>query len=162
MFDVLALDLGTHAGFAYNRGEEFACGTVTLGSAREIRQWGKTRLTRTADPRIGRLCKWLGDVGLFDCIVFEDVQFASSVYQVQLWSSLRAAVWLCGQAKHFEAVPVGTLKKFAGHGGADKEAMSRFLKARHPEKWNENLTDDEVDAVWLWLFAKHTFARMKT
>lgn len=160
--DILALDLGTKTGFAWNRGDEFFCGTWLLGTDTEIRKWGKQRLSRTGDPRVERLCTRITALGHFDIIVFEDVQFASSTYAVQLWASLRAAVWLCGKAKKFEAVPVGTLKKYAtGNGAADKAAMSGFLELRHPNLWTPALGDDAVDAVWLWLFAKENLCRMK-
>lgn len=159
--DILAIDIGTKTGWAYNLGDSFMTGTWTLATLREVTAWGKQRLTRTADPRIARLCEHLDELDEFDVIIIEDVMFASSTYQVQLWSSLRAAVWLCGKTKKFEALPVSTLKKFAGHGSADKAAMSRFLKARHPHLWNENLTDDEVDAIWLHCWAKQNLCRMK-
>lgn len=161
MIDILALDLGTSTGYAYNRGEEFACGTWTLGTAKEIRQWGRERLTRTKDPRIERLCENITALGEFDVIVTEDVQFASSVYQVQLWASLRAAVWLCGTAKRFEAVAVGTLKKFAtGAGNADKDQMSLALRSTYPSIWKHALDDNAIDAAWAWIWARHTFSRM--
>lgn len=161
--DILALDLGTHTGFAYNRGTVFACGTWKLATPQEVTAWGKQRLTRTDDPRIERLCENMSISGVFDIVVFEDVQFASSVYAVQLWSSFRAAVWLCANVStHIDCVPVGTLKKFAtGNGTADKPMMSRALKQEHPEKWNKNLTDDEVDAIWLHIWATQRFKRMK-
>lgn len=158
--DILALDLGTKTGFAWNRGDEFFCGTWVLGTDTEIRKWGKDRQRRTGDPRIERLCTHVTKLGHFDMIVIEDVMFASSVYQVQLWASLRAAVWLCCDATKFEAVPVQTLKKFAcGNGAADKAAMSRFLKFRHWNLWTPELSDDTIDAIWIFLWAKETFAR---
>lgn len=162
--NILALDLGTHTGFAYNRGEEFNCGTWDLATDREIRQWGRERKTRTEDPRVERLCKKLAVfVVPWDLVVFEDVQFSTYTLQTQLWSALRSSVWLCSNADRFDCVPVGTLKKFAGAGNADKKAMSRFLQAQHPGLWKlTGNNDNTIDAVWAWLWAKHTFARMKT
>lgn len=161
--NILALDLGTSTGFAWNKGDEFFCGTWRLSALKEVRQWGRERKTRTDDPRIERLCTHIGALGEFDIVVFEDIQFASYTYQVQLWSSLRAAAWLCAHTSRFECVPVATLKKFAtGNGAADKGGMSDFLKVRHPEIWKPTMDDNAVDAAWIWLWSKLTFARMKT
>lgn len=162
--DILALDLGTATGFAYNRGDEFFCGTWTLGTPKEIRQWGKERKTRTNDPRVERLCGHISEfeLGYFDIVVFEDVQFSTYTKQTQLWAALRASVWLCANTSLIDCVPVGTLKKFAtGNGAADKKTMSRFLKCQYPKIWKSALDDNAIDAVWLHLWAKHTFARMK-
>lgn len=160
--DILALDLGTSTGYAYNLGDDFVSGTWTLATPKEVTAWGKQRKTRTDDPRIARLCENLDDLDEFDVIIIEDVLFASSTYQVQLWSSLRAAVWLCGKTKKFEALPVSTLKKFAtGSGNADKAAMSKYLKIMHPKIWTPSLGDDTIDAIWLHIWAKQNLCRMK-
>jgi len=166
--DILALDLGTKTGYAYNKGENFYCATLELASAREIRDWGRDRQRRTRDPRIERLCETVTRFGRFDIVVFEDVEFASSTYQVQLWSSLRAAIWICAAGAHFDCVPVGTLKKFAtGSGTATKEAMKRFAKKTPLFPTHralipfESLDDNAIDSAWAWAWAKETFARMK-
>lgn len=161
--NTLALDLGTHCGYAYNQGETFSCGTWVLASKTEIRQWGRERKTRTDDPRIKRLCEKFAEFPqTFDLVVFEDVQFSTYTLQTQLWSALRASVWLCSGAARIDCVPVKTLKLFAGSGNADKKAMSRFLQIQHPGLWKlTNNNDNTIDAVWIWLWAKHTFARMK-
>lgn len=133
-------------------------------------------MDRRSDPRVLRLHDTLRDLldrFDFDVIVFEDVQFSSSTQQTQLWSSLRAAVWLaCNKPNgvYPECVPVGTLKKFAGHGAANKEMMGTFLTQRDPrfkigkEKRlsvyyfppvgpAQRLDDNAVDAVWIWKWA---------
>lgn len=158
--NVFATDLGTHCGYAYNEGAKLSVGTWELATAKEVKAWGKTRLTRRQDPRANRLCQLLDNLPLFDVIVFEDVLFASSTLQVQLWSALRATVWLCGKATIFEAVPVQTLKLFAaGSGAADKDRMSAALKTKHPDIWTAELDDNAVDASWLWLFVKENLTR---
>lgn len=171
--NILALDLGTHCGYAYNRGPfeikngqqipyEFHCGTWDLATSKEIRQWSRERRTRTNDPRIEGLCRKLSALEKFDLIVWEDVQFSSYTLQVQLWSALRSCIWLCAKSNLFECVPVMTLKKFAGSGKADKKAMSQFLQSQQPSLWKlTNNNDNTIDAVWAWLWARHTFARMK-
>lgn len=162
--NILGLDLGTYTGYAWNHAEHFECGTWTLGTDKEIKAWGKDRSRRRCDPRITRLYAnlvILQDKHQFDRVVFEDVQFSSSTYQTQLWSSFRTAVWLGIPSGIIECVPTGTLKKFAtGHGGATKEMMAAALSRKHPEiHLTENATDDTVDAIWLWQWAKINLGR---
>lgn len=160
--NILALDLGTKTGFAYNVGEQFFCGTWKLATPKEIRAWGQQRLTRRKDPRIEKFCEILSDLPTFDVLVFEDVLFASSTYQVQLWSSLRATAWLCGKSKLVECVPVSTLKKFAtGHGNATKQMMAQTFFVNTVFQNSPKLDDNGIDACWLWLWAKQNLARMK-
>lgn len=95
-----------------------------------------------------------------DLVVFEDVQFQSSTMQTQLWASWRTAVWLAFPKTLIDCVPVGTLKKFAtSNGGATKEQMSAALKRQHPGRWNANLDDNTIDAIWLWLWAQKNLSR---
>jgi Holliday junction resolvasome RuvABC endonuclease subunit len=178
----LALDLATNTGFAFNDDKgAFHCGTWSLDITKQDR---KQRLNRRNDPRVTQLfnhVQVLHTMYNFDVLVIEDVEFQTYTLQCQLWSSLRAAAWLgAASVKFFEAVPVGTLKKFAtGHGGATKSLMaraltrqdSRFLPiiGKESEVWfNPEPTrleavvidDNAVDAVWLWKWAKN-FLRMK-
>lgn len=169
--DILALDIGTKVGFAYNQTlllpetdctGRYDAGTWALASDTEVKKWGKARLTRRNDPRIRRLCDNIAALGAFDVIVFEDVEFQTYRMQTQLWSALRSSLWLCGLAKHFECVNVTTLKKFAtGAGNADKAAMSKALKRRHPKLWTPWLDDNGIDAVWLWLWGQENLSRLK-
>jgi len=158
MRNVLALDLGTNAGFAfgYNRESLIAKG-YEMGTKNEIAHWGKSRLSRRCDPRVVRFFDIL-EKFTPGIVVFEDVQFASSTYQVQLWASFRGAIW-CRFGSNpnivIECVPTGTLKKFAtGHGNATKEMMENSLFRQHPEWKSAKLTDDAIDALWLWYWAE--------
>lgn len=169
---ILALDLGTATGYAYDDAHEGpVCGTWKLASTKEVTAWGKDRSTRRCDPRVGRLfdlVRTLDAVHWFDVIIFEDVQFASSTYQVQLWSSLRAAVWLgckITKPKHFDCVPVATLKKFAtGNGSADKTQMLAAAKRKKllddPKEFDD-CDDNAIDALHLYDWAKQNLSRMK-
>lgn len=160
--NILALDIGTKMGFAYNQGGNFQCGTWVLATPKEIKIAGQSRMSRRNDPRIKKLCEILSGLPGFDVVVFEDVMFSSYTLQVQLWSSLRATVNLCAKTKHFECVPVSTLKKFAtGFGNATKEMMRGALE-RSPDFWRENMPKDDngVDAVWLHLWAQKNLGRM--
>lgn len=160
----LALDLGTDTGYAVDDGfGKLSVGAWKLGSARAITEWGKTRMTRRCDPRVlllyRSLCRMFPEI-----VIFEDVQFASSTYQVQLWSSLRAAIWCAYGARSnvtIECVPTGTLKKFAtGDGRATKEMMAAALYRLWPERKSDNLSDDAIDALWLWHWAAKHLAQV--
>lgn len=175
--NILALDLGTHTGYAYTKRGEFYCGTWDLATPEEVKEWGKTRMTRRADPRICRFLKHISSVGPVDAIVFEDVQFSSSTYQTQLWAGLRSCVWFAAcqdAATLLECVPTGTLKKFAtGHGAATKEMMADSLVKQDPRftfktirrkqvvhDGNHRLDDNAIDAIWLWRWATHNLGRI--
>lgn len=142
----LAIDIGTCCGWATNCGGKVEVGTLILATPKEIKEWGKNRLTRRNDPRILRLKKFVASFcDKVDCIVIEDVEFSSSRMQTQLWSSLRAAVWLaceeCGI--YYDAVNVKTLKKWAtGNGNADKTRMVFAANTQRPDlKFDEDSAD---------------------
>jgi hypothetical protein len=160
----LALDLGTNTGYAYNSDTTFYSGTWVHGTDKEIRAWGKNRMRRRSDPRISRFYAKLIELKHtipFDQVIFEDVEFNTYTYQCQLWSSYRAAIWLAFPGEIIECVPVSTLKLFAtGYGGADKSAMRRALDAKHPGH-RAGADDNEVDAIWLWQWAKTNLSRIK-
>lgn len=163
MSDILAIDLGTKTGFAYNRGDKFFTGTWKLATDEEVKVWGIQRLTRRNDPRAERLCENLTALGKFDIVIFEDVQFSSTTYQTQLWAALRATLWLCAVGSLFECVPVGKLKQFAtGNYRADKLEMALALKQQHPTVFSQALDDNAVDAIWLHLWAKKNLQRINT
>lgn len=159
----LALDLATKTGFAFNNAPcEFQASTWELGTVKENKAASAERLNRRRDPRVVKLFDTLKCYNA-DLVVFEDVEFRSSLYQMQLWSSLRAAAWLAFPQAHFECVPVGTLKKFAtGHGGATKQMMAKALWRQHPELAPifPGLDDNAIDAIWLWLWARKNLARL--
>jgi Holliday junction resolvasome RuvABC endonuclease subunit len=164
---ILALDLGTDTGWATNYGSARVAGTWNLATPMEIKEWGKNRYRRRRDPRIMRFFNTLRNLDHthhFDLVIFEDVQFSSSTAQTQLWSSLRGALWTAfPENTIIECVPTGTLKAFAtGHGGATKEMMKNsFLKLS--QKWGSDtvLSDDAIDAIWLWNWAYTHFDWVK-
>lgn len=176
---ILALDLASNCGFAYNSGTEYHCGTWQLATEQELKAARKQRLNRRLDPRVialFRLVQKYQSGHAFDVITFEDVQFSSSTLQTQLWASLRAAIWCggCyGRQPLFDAVPVATLKKFAtGHGNATKEMMIAALIKTDPEHFSKHadptrawfdktqeIDDNACDAVWLWKRTNQLFNR---
>ena len=159
---ILAVDLGTHCGLAHNCQGELKAWTEHLATPAEVTAWGKSRMTRRNDPRISRLAKILSCCPKPDVVVFEDIQFQSYTLQCQLWSSLRAAIWLTlGASCILECVPVSTLKLFAtGHGGATKDGMSLALKRKHPTLCKQDLDDNAIDAIWILKWAETNLARI--
>jgi hypothetical protein len=184
--NILALDLGTTTGWATNHslGDDFALGQLELAKAREVTAWKKKRLDRRCDPRFHRLRQHIEHMAKgCSVVIFEDVEFSSFTYQVQLWSSLRAAIWSVVPSELIECVPVKTLKKFAtGSGSADKEHMLKAMVEAEPGRFSLDtrlrqahvvvdreamtkghgdymLTDDAVDAYWLYRWAKENITR---
>jgi Holliday junction resolvasome RuvABC endonuclease subunit len=151
---MLALDLGTKTGWALLRPDgEVVSGTLVLAKAKELREQNGREL----DCRYCRLAEFVSSMvkqHSVEVLVFEDVEFSTYTGQTQLWASLRGAVWAtgCGIPElEIEAVPVGTLKKFAtGHGNATKDMMAAALKRSHPTYFSGHQPDDnEVDAIHL-------------
>lgn len=159
--NILSLDIGTRMGFAYNLVNDFQCGTWALATPKEITAFGQTRMNRRNDPRIKKLCEILTGLPEFDIVCFEDVLFSSFTLQTQLWAALRSAIWLCARTKHFECVPVTTLKKFAIHGAATKQNMRSALAKRHPKIFSNDFDDNAVDAAWIWIWGQENLSRMK-
>ncbi len=142
---ILALDLGTKTGWACFDGTTTTSGTKVLATPKEVRAQKLAGLDRCCDLRINRLFTLVASFQPLDVVYFEDVQFASSTYQVQLWASMRSAVIMQYPRSKVVAVPVGTLKKFAsGSGSADKDKMRQSL----PEA-TEKMDDNEIDAIHL-------------
>lgn len=165
MANILALDLGTNCGFCYNIGAVQFQGTWKLATDKELRAARANRLDRRADIRVTnffQILKTSTGFNSFDHVVFEDVRFHTSLAQSQLWSSLRAAVWIAFRPETIEAVDVGTLKKFAtGSGSANKDAMKNYLLARFPEHCFASMDDNAVDATWLWLWGRTNLSKEK-
>lgn len=178
---ILALDLATNCGYALNDDSGYQCGTWLLATDKELKAARAQRMNRRLDPRVTKLfwlVQELQQKHNFDVITFEDIEFATYTLQTQLWASLRAAMWTAA-FKHnpvFDAVPVGTLKKFAtGNYRATKEQMVRalikedphFTKHQdpacafwHPDQRTSICIDDNaVDALWLWKRAAKLFIR---
>lgn len=184
--NILALDLGSKTGFASNIDaggrflvNSFICGTWKLATDKELAIARTKRMDRRRDPRVTELFSRLiaaKDACNIQAVVFEDVQFSSYTLQTQLWSSLRAAVWLAFDSAIIECVPVSTLKKYAtGNGAATKEEMACAL-CRHDPRFkigkdrkgkfvvvcgNEIVDDNGVDAAWIHRWATQNLSRIK-
>lgn len=159
---VFGIDLGSTCGIA--RGDRYdgaAVGGVTARSIvlcpeKRLRASGKAQL-RGQDPRVVEFARTL-DIELGSVpststalVVFEDVQFAKSLAQAQLWASFRGALW--AHYAHYSsiaAVPTGTLKLFAtGRGDASKDEMAHAAVARWGARSVSGWDDNAIDAAWL-------------
>lgn len=175
MKTILSLDLGTKTGWAYRAKD----GTVTAGlwvlqKPEETAAAALLRKDRTLDARIPLLYQRIkahwdehysdkGSNNPVDFLVFEDVQFSQYTMQTQLWSSLRAAVWLfCyNYGVPRDCCPTGTLKKAAtGRGDANKYAMIDAATAQFPGV-EFKLDDNAADALNLLQWAITLTKRIK-
>lgn len=164
---LLALDLGSTTGYAYRAADgNTVFGSWVLATPKQLREAKRNhdRGTRACDPRVCSLHTHVSDLvdGLGVSVLgWEDVEFASSTAQTQLWASFRTVLW--GLLCHRHAIrpvplPVGTLKKYAtGSGNADKEQMAIALKKKFPELEMSKYDDNAVDARHLlqYLIEKH-------
>jgi hypothetical protein len=154
--NVLALDLGAKTGWCYgSRPDRLTVKTLQLERPSVLKNLGKK--LRCFDPRVWALYEAIAQhPGKIDMTCFEDVQFATTTYQVQLWASLRGAVWIAARERNefpvIQGVSVGTLKKFAtGSGAADKQAMRRSAEKKGLDC--SRLDDNAIDAWHLWCYA---------
>jgi hypothetical protein len=129
---ILALDLGTKTGYAMRDSNGgFQSGTWLLSDPRRAsikRAYGES------DSRFRNLYHRLLQLMPVTAIYYEDVQFASSQYQAQLWGGFRAIVTLFQTESTFiVGIPVGTLKKFVtGKGNSLKAGMAKSLLNQFP------------------------------
>jgi hypothetical protein len=147
-------------------GKILGSGTWVLATQDELQRQREEGKERTGDIRFFRLLELLLAIiqtGL-ERIAFEDVQFATSQDQAQLWATLRTAIWVAAQGSTVEifGVQVATLKKFAtGNGRAKKPDMAQALCRVEPRKYRLDelgnvrelggrlVDDNEVDAIWV-------------
>lgn len=166
----LTVDLGTNTGWCLMIGSQLSeSGTLQLASEEELEAQRREGRERTLDLRWVRfhafLSKHLG--GGVNRIVFEDVGFAPTRMQTQLWASLRAAIWAVANGSSIEVfcVPVATLKVFAtGDPKAQKQQMLQALVDIDSEAFELSadvvirrksrlpMDHNEVDAIWLARF----------
>lgn len=168
---ILALDLGTKTGYAYNHGTTMIAGTLKLATDAEITAQAKLRMDRRLDCRAARLYNWLWTTIATErphVVLFEDVQFTTFTAPVQLWSTYRGVLWsVLHQYPNTipECVPVTTLKRTTTrHGSADKDEMKFHVVKIFGERLKQDgknlldsrgvmLDDNAIDALSLWNWA---------
>ena len=147
---VLALDLGTAAGWALQTGDEFiASGTVSLKHSRY--DGGGIRFLRFK--------LWLDqldeDAGPIEAIYFEEVRRHAGTDAAHVYGGLLGILtaWCEERLVAYQGVPVGTIKRFAtGKGNADKAAVIDAVRQRGFAPADDN----EADAIAILLWAVET------
>ncbi len=144
---ILALDLGTHTGWALRpRDGGIASGTQHFTASR----------FEGGGMRFLRFKHWLTEVkqtvGNLDAVYFEEVRRHVGVDAAHAYGGFLAhlTAWCEHHGIPYQGVPVGTIKRFiTGKGNADKDAVIAAVKARShtPED------DNEADALALLLWA---------
>jgi len=164
---LIGVDLGTNTGIATVvlnlRPRTLKLRLLELASASELRAAKKRHkdALRFHDPRV--LSLWLHLQSEVDhlpepvWVAFEDVRFAKSLAQAQLWSSLRGALWtLPVHPSRYLSVTTSTLKKFAEASGGGKDAMQKALKTKLAIADTREYDDNIVDAAWVTAWALET------
>jgi hypothetical protein len=177
----LLLNLGTDTGWTImGDGVPLRSGTLHLGTPDELELQRREGRERTLDVRFTRILAFIMEMirGGVTRIVFQDVEFASTRMQAQLWASLRSAIWAAVSLHPGVVVfclPVATLKHFAtGNGQVQKLEMAKALASFRPGGYS--LFDDgrlitpdghfaghnEVDAIWLAYYTQAVDREAKT
>jgi Holliday junction resolvasome RuvABC endonuclease subunit len=146
---LLALDLGTSAGWALHNTAGVASGTVSL---KHTRYDG-------GGMRFLRFRRWLEqldvEAGPFEAVYFEEVRRHAGTDAAHVYGGLLGVLtaWCEEYLVAYQGVPVGTIKRFAtGKGNADKAAMVDAIRA----KGFNPADDNEADAIAILLWALNT------
>ena len=144
---LLALDLGTHTGWALRSTE----GAITSGT-----QHFRPQRFEGGGMRYLRFKRWLTELkavtGDIDEIYFEEVRRHLSTDAAHAYGGFLAVLTSWCEHHHiaYQGVPVGTIKKHAtGAGNADKAAMISAMR----EKGFAPADDNEADALALLAWA---------
>jgi crossover junction endodeoxyribonuclease RuvC len=147
LMKILALDLGTHAGWAL-----LESGHVESGV-----QISDVKRGESPGMRYLRFNRWLEEMAGGDprpgVIVFEQAHHrGGAATEVAAGFSTRVLEFCARHGIEHASVHTATLKKFAtGKGNADKEAMVQAARQR----FKPALADDnEADALWILEYAR--------
>jgi Holliday junction resolvasome RuvABC endonuclease subunit len=142
---ILALDLGTHTGWALGLGTgPIASGTVSFRPSRY--DGGGMRYLRFH----GWLDQLKSDVA-FGAVYFEEVRRHAGTDAAHVYGGLLATLtaWCERHSIAYQGVPVGSIKRFAtGKGNADKAAMIAAMQDRGFLPADDNEAD--ALAILLW------------
>lgn len=140
MMKILAIDPGTHCGWALYADGVTASGVWNLRGGR----------FEGGGMRFVRLQQYLEAIGPVDQVYFEEVRRHLGTDAAHIYGGIIAV--LAAHCEHrgipYAGIPVGTVKKRAtGKGNADKDAMLAAARARWPEQ--TVLDDNQADALWI-------------
>ncbi|QXP92198.1 cytochrome P450 [Methylococcus capsulatus] len=146
---MLALDLGTHTGWALHQRD----GTIISGS-----ETFKPHRFEGGGMRFLRFKRWLTEIkqaaGDLDAVYFEEVRRHAGVDAAHAYGGFLAhlTAWCEHHRMPYQGVPVGTIKKHAaGQGNANKAAMVAAMRSMGFDP----VDDNEADALALlhWALA---------
>ncbi len=147
---ILALDLGTHTGWALHHRD----GTVASGT-----EHFKPGRFEGGGMRFLRFKRWLTELlttsGALNAVYFEEVRRHAGVDAAHVYGGLMAhlTAWCEHHNIPYQGVPVGTIKKHAtGKGNAAKEEMLAAASRRGYAP----IDDNEADALALLHWAVET------
>ena len=145
---ILALDLGTHTGWALFNGNRVESGVQVFDVKRG----------ESPGMRYLRLNNWLNEIDLLtegglDLVVYEQCHMrGGAATEVAAGFSTRVQAFCAGDDIEHSAVHSATLKKFAtGHGNAGKPDMIAAARLKLGFKGDD---DNEADALWLLEYAR--------
>lgn len=137
MSRILALDLGNKTGFAVKIDGEINSGMQDFSP----RRWDGGGM------RFLRFRRWLEEIHLstsFKEVYYEEVRRHRGTDAAHVYGGLQGVLtaWCEENKIPYEAIPVGTIKKWAtGHGGCNKQAMIDAAVAKGWEPADHNEAD---------------------
>jgi Holliday junction resolvasome RuvABC endonuclease subunit len=144
---LLALDLGTHTGWALTARD----GRITSGT-----QSFKPQRFEGGGMRYLRFKRWLAEIKQcsdgIDAVFMEEVRRHAGVDAAHAYGGFLATLtsWCEHHQIPYQGVPVGTIKKFAtGRGNAGKDEMIAAMR----ERGHSPADDNEADALALLYWA---------
>ncbi|CAK0756662.1 crossover junction endodeoxyribonuclease RuvC [Azospirillaceae bacterium] len=147
---LLALDLGTHTGWALRSHN----GIITSGTV--LFRPGRFEGAGMAFLRFG---KWLDEMAelaqRLDVVVFEEVRGHTGTLAAQVYGGFLAHLTAWCEHKHvpYQGVPVATIKKHAtGKGNAGKEVVIAAMEALGHKPTDDNEAD--ALAILHWALAQ--------
>ena len=140
---ILAIDPGTHCGWAYASGKAVVSGVWELKGSR----------FEGGGMRYVRMRRFLEEFGQsIDQVAFEEVRGHKGTDAAHIYGGIVAMLtaWCEERSIPYEGIPVGTVKKRAtGKGNADKPAVLAAARARWPEQALGDKDYDRADALWV-------------
>ena len=148
---ILALDLGTHTGWALHQLDS----TITSGT-----EHFKPQRFEGGGMRFLRFKRWLTEIKQscdgIDCLHFEEVRRHVSTDAAHAYGGFMAhlTAWCEHHQIPYQGVPVGTIKKHAtGKGNASKDDMVAAARLRG----HAPADDNEADALAILHWAIHNY-----
>lgn len=143
---ILALDLGTKCGFAYDP-------LLKVPDIKQFKYSGVFDLTpkrhESAGMRFIHFKQSLEPFKDFELIVYEEVARHLGTHAAHIYGGLVAILqsFCIDNGIEYQGIPVGTIKKHAtGKGNANKQMMIEACEAKLGVK---PIDDNEADALWL-------------